>query len=256
MATAAVGSDAPVPVSGSPYDDDDMGYAGGDMTWLVQHADQPAPDHETAAAAAAAPIPLRRPTSPPPRFGVPHESRSEKSKSHRLFEVLMHVLPDGPAFESAHGGVAATWLRDALPSGRCLLDGVPCFKTSRIVTGSPTLTIGLRACVGDAVLSRHPRAVTVMLHKPAGCVTAVTDAQHATVMEWLRRWPGYEPHLHHNVHPVGRLDKDTTGLLIFTNDGMLHQRCPPTRPSLSVLGKGMCVWLASCVEGNENHVVR
>ncbi len=55
-----------------------------------------------------------------------------------------------------------------------------------------------------------------MLHKPAGCVTATTDAREKTVMDYLpeRR--------HRDLSPVGRLDKDTEGLLLITDDGELN----------------------------------
>lgn len=57
-----------------------------------------------------------------------------------------------------------------------------------------------------------------MLHKPVGYVTTVSDPQgRATVMELL---PPELPRL----FPVGRLDRDSAGLLLFTNDGELTQR--------------------------------
>ena len=54
-----------------------------------------------------------------------------------------------------------------------------------------------------------------MFNKPQGCVTARTDAVHKTVMD---HFP--EEHAE-RLHPVGRLDKDTCGLLILTDDGEL-----------------------------------
>lgn len=54
----------------------------------------------------------------------------------------------------------------------------------------------------------------IMLHKPAGYVTATEDARERTVMELLP--PCYQKM---KVYPVGRLDKDTEGLLLFSNDG-------------------------------------
>ena len=59
--------------------------------------------------------------------------------------------------------------------------------------------------------------VVLMLHKPAGYVTAVSDKHDATVMELL-------PPEFKDLFPVGRLDKDTEGLLLFTNDGDLGHR--------------------------------
>lgn len=54
-----------------------------------------------------------------------------------------------------------------------------------------------------------------MFHKPRGCITARRDARHKTVMD-------YFPEEKRDVlFPVGRLDKDTEGFLIITNDGRL-----------------------------------
>ena len=67
------------------------------------------------------------------------------------------------------------------------------------------------------------RRLVVMLNKPAGFVTATEDARQKTVMELLpKQWA------HLNLKPVGRLDKDTEGLLLFTNDGeLLHRLISP-----------------------------
>lgn len=57
-----------------------------------------------------------------------------------------------------------------------------------------------------------------MFHKPAGCVTARTDPVHRTVMDYLPK------DVKKDLAPVGRLDLDTEGLLLFTNDGALAHR--------------------------------
>ncbi|MCS6862755.1 MAG: rRNA pseudouridine synthase, partial [Abditibacteriales bacterium] len=55
----------------------------------------------------------------------------------------------------------------------------------------------------------------LLLNKPRGCVTTRRDPQgRPTVMDWLP--PEYQ-----HLHPVGRLDFDTEGLLLLTNDGAL-----------------------------------
>lgn len=58
--------------------------------------------------------------------------------------------------------------------------------------------------------------IYIALHKPAGYVTSCFQAQEQTVME-LVDIPG-------RIYPVGRLDKESTGLLLMTNDGRLHNR--------------------------------
>ena len=61
--------------------------------------------------------------------------------------------------------------------------------------------------------------VYFMMNKPSGVITATEDKRSRTVMEFVpQEFLRYEP------FPVGRLDKDTEGLLIFTNDGQLAHR--------------------------------
>lgn len=58
----------------------------------------------------------------------------------------------------------------------------------------------------------------LMLHKPAGCVSATQDPQHRTVLDLL------PADLRDDLHIAGRLDYNTTGLLILTNDGQWSRR--------------------------------
>ena len=63
--------------------------------------------------------------------------------------------------------------------------------------------------------------VVLMLHKPAGYVTSTEDPRDRTVMELL-------PEEFQDLFPIVRLDKDTEGLLLFTNDGDLcHKLTSP-----------------------------
>lgn len=66
-------------------------------------------------------------------------------------------------------------------------------------------------------------AVTYVMNKPAGVITATKDPQARTVLDLIAtsdRRPG--------LFPVGRLDKDTTGLLLLTTDGVLgHELLSP-----------------------------
>ena len=69
------------------------------------------------------------------------------------------------------------------------------------------------------------RRIVVMLNKPAGFVTATEDKTERTVMELL---PDEMKYL--DLKPVGRLDKATEGLLLFTNDGdLLHRLISPKK---------------------------
>lgn len=61
-----------------------------------------------------------------------------------------------------------------------------------------------------------------LFHKPAGCVSATEDKIHKTVMDYLTDT------LRDDLFPVGRLDIDTEGLLLITNDGALaHELLSP-----------------------------
>ncbi len=61
----------------------------------------------------------------------------------------------------------------------------------------------------------YQKSYYYMLNKPAGVVSATTDRQEKTVLDLLKNAAGKE------LFPVGRLDKDTVGLLLITNDGEL-----------------------------------
>uniref|UniRef100_UPI0022E1E4E4 pseudouridine synthase n=1 Tax=Eggerthella sinensis TaxID=242230 RepID=UPI0022E1E4E4 len=70
--------------------------------------------------------------------------------------------------------------------------------------------------VDGAVVRLADGPITLMLHKPAGFVTTMSDPQgRPTVAELVptERYPG--------LFPIGRLDYDTTGLLLFSTDGEL-----------------------------------
>ncbi len=72
--------------------------------------------------------------------------------------------------------------------------------------------------VDGAVLRRAPRPVYIMLHKPRGYVTTCKDEQgRRDVTELVRDCP-------ERVYPVGRLDLNSEGLLLLTNDGALANR--------------------------------
>ena len=66
--------------------------------------------------------------------------------------------------------------------------------------------------------------VYYMLNKPGGCVSAVKDNLYPTVLSFIENPKGYD------LFPVGRLDLDTEGLLLITNDGELsHELLSPKK---------------------------
>ena len=106
-----------------------------------------------------------------------------------------------------------------LKSGRVTVDGKPEKDSSRKI--DPALH---KVALDGEPLTGY-RRVVVMLNKPAGFVTATEDPVERTVMELL---PPEMKHL--DLKPVGRLDKATEGLLLFTNDGdLLHRLISPKK---------------------------
>lgn len=67
--------------------------------------------------------------------------------------------------------------------------------------------------------------IYIMLNKPSGYISATEDGRHQTVIDLISN-----DYLHFKLFPVGRLDLDTVGLLLLTNDGQLaHQLTSPNR---------------------------
>jgi 16S rRNA pseudouridine516 synthase len=67
--------------------------------------------------------------------------------------------------------------------------------------------------LGDEIIQSAERALYLMLHKPAGVLSATVDAEHQTVIDLID-----DPDKH-TLHIAGRLDRASTGLLLLTNDG-------------------------------------
>ena len=110
-------------------------------------------------------------------------------------------------------------VKQILKSGRVTVDGIPERDNGRKIDPQKN-----QICLDGTELNRLGRAV-VMLNKPAGFVTATEDRKERTVMELL---PENMKHL--DLKPVGRLDKATEGLLLFTNDGdLLHRLISPKK---------------------------
>lgn len=110
-------------------------------------------------------------------------------------------------------------VKTILRSGRVSVDGVPERDNGRKVDPASQTV-----CFDGQLLTRQGRVV-VMLNKPAGFVTATQDVREKTVMELL---PPDIKYL--DLKPVGRLDKATEGLLLFTNDGdLLHRLISPKK---------------------------
>lgn len=101
-------------------------------------------------------------------------------------------------------------LGQAIRQGRVTVDGDPVYQRDFQVGEEALVTFD-----GDPL--SYQDAQYLMVHKPAGVVTAMRDGRDQTVMDLLFDQSK-------NLRPVGRLDKDTTGLLLLTTDGQLAHR--------------------------------
>jgi 16S rRNA pseudouridine516 synthase len=121
-------------------------------------------------------------------------------------------------------GCSKTKARDVIAAGRVRAgDGA--------ALADPRLELDEAALPFTVVVDDEPLALVaashVLLHKPVGCVTALEDARHPTAYALLREAP-----LFAELRPVGRLDLDTSGLLIWTTEGAWLQRL--THPKRAV----------------------
>lgn len=116
-------------------------------------------------------------------------------------------------FLSEAGVASRKELKTMIRTGRVKVDGAAAKAPDmKIHENSQTITV-------DGAEVRLAGQVVLMLHKPAGYVTSTADPRDKTVMELLP-----EEYRNLGLFPVGRLDKDTEGLLLFTNDGDLGHK--------------------------------
>ena len=102
--------------------------------------------------------------------------------------------------------------RNLLRAGRIGVNGAVRARPDTDIPENAEITLDGKRL--DTRLTRH-----LMLYKPAGILTAAEDARQKTVMDLLP--PMYR---HLGCMPGGRLDKDTTGLLLLTTDGEMNHR--------------------------------
>ncbi|MBQ7231346.1 MAG: rRNA pseudouridine synthase [Oscillospiraceae bacterium] len=117
------------------------------------------------------------------------------------------------------GAGTRSQVKAMLKAGRVTVDGrVEKDNGRKIDPAAQTITLD-----GEVLGGR--RRIVAMLNKPAGYVTATEDANDKTVMELL---PAELRKM--DLKPIGRLDKATEGLLLFTNDGdLLHRLISPKK---------------------------
>lgn len=103
-------------------------------------------------------------------------------------------------------------VRELVRAGRVSVNGVTARTPEEKHDPAAEFLVDGQAVSGE-------RLVYLMLHKPAGLVSATEDPREPTVLTLL------PPHLRRiGLFPAGRLDKDTEGLLLLTNDGPLAHR--------------------------------
>ena len=106
----------------------------------------------------------------------------------------------------------------AVRSGQVRVNGAPVRDPATKINETDVVTLAGEV-VGDDAMQYY------LFYKPSGVLTAARDSRAETVMDLLP-----EALSRRKVLPVGRLDKDTTGLLLLTNDGVLaHSLLDPKR---------------------------
>jgi 23S rRNA pseudouridine2605 synthase len=114
----------------------------------------------------------------------------------------------------AEAGVGSRrWIADAIKKGKVEVNGEP-VESFRHPINLETARVSVH---GKLVDLKPRRTVYLLVNKPAGIITTTSDERfRRTVLDVLP-----EKYRHLRLYPVGRLDKDSTGLLLLTNDGDL-----------------------------------
>ena len=114
---------------------------------------------------------------------------------------------------AACGAASRREVKTLVRQGRVKVDGV--------VVSSAEMKIDEEKAVisVDGAALQYSKFVYVLLHKPAGVLSATEDKRQETVLDLLP-----EAYRKRGLAPVGRLDKDTEGLLLLTDDGELTHR--------------------------------
>jgi len=121
----------------------------------------------------------------------------------------------------AHAGIASRRrAEDLVLAGRVSVGGITVRDPARDVDDASDVAVD-----GRSVAGAEPHEIWA-LHKPTGVVSTVRDTHgRRTVLDLMPKTAG-------RLYPVGRLDADTTGLILLTNDGELANRL--THPSFEV----------------------
>lgn len=110
-------------------------------------------------------------------------------------------------------GLSRSESRKTILAGRVAVDGAVCRRADLPVDPSA------RTITADGRPMAHDPFVYIMLNKPAGVVSAAVDGRDVTVVDLVA---GEYPR--RNLFPAGRLDKDSTGFVLLTDDGAFAHR--------------------------------
>lgn len=113
-------------------------------------------------------------------------------------------------YVSTYAGMSRKEARQAVRRGIVAVDGVVVKSESQKVETGQLVTVGQETVQAEEF-------VYYMMNKPAGVITATRDTRDKTVLDLM-------PEIKRAVFPMGRLDKDTEGLLILSDDGALAHR--------------------------------
>lgn len=123
---------------------------------------------------------------------------------------------------SAYTELTRSQARKAIRDGRVCVNGEVFYQgEQKIASGDKVEMDGQRI--------QEQRYQYIMLNKPAGLVSATCDERHETTVEYVKgAADGRTSFFAKDLFPMGRLDRDTEGLLIITNDGeMAHRLLSP-----------------------------
>lgn len=122
-------------------------------------------------------------------------------------------------FLSNAGIGSRSQVRDYIKFRRVWVDGVPCIKADTKIDKEKNVV------TFDKRVVSYDEFVYIILNKPKGVISATEDEKEKTVIDLLN-----EKYKKMKLFPVGRLDKDTVGLLILSNDGRFaHNTLSPKK---------------------------